>query len=219
MKKNHWRSWILCGVVCGASALTLPLKGQSLDNTTWTTVSVKHKLNQKFDLSANVEWRTKDDVSETDRWGFKVGTGYKVLPFLKVGAGYEMHYRNRGADGWKHRHRYMVEGTLSARWLDWKISLRERFQHTFDRHDDEVLLRSRLKLAYDIPSCKLEPYASVEMYNGLNRGEDFDVTRMRYRGGLNFPVFSCMDMEVFYCRQWEERKDKNIFGIEMSFEF
>ena len=30
--------------------------------------------------------------------GLKVGGSYKLLPFLKLGAGYETHYRNRGAD-------------------------------------------------------------------------------------------------------------------------
>ncbi len=30
----------------------------------------------------------------------------------------------------------------------------------------------------------------VEMYNGLNRGERFDVQRMRYRGGVVLPLFS-----------------------------
>ena len=72
-----------------------------------------------------------------------------------------------GADGWKFRHRYRLEGTLSARVQRVKLSLRERFQHTFDGHRDEFRLRSRAKFAYDIPKCKLEPYASVEMYNGL----------------------------------------------------
>lgn len=48
----------------------------------------------------------KDDLGKTDRWGLDVGGAYSVLPFLKVAAGYEIHYRNRGEAGWKFRHRY-----------------------------------------------------------------------------------------------------------------
>ena len=218
MNNKGLRKLFLAGVSC-CWMLAMPLAAQSTDNTTWMTMGVKHQLSKKFDLSGGVEWRTKDDVSETDRWGLKLGTQYKALPFLKLGVGYEMHYRNRDAASWKIRHRYYWDGTLSTRWKDWKVSLRERFQHTLDGHKDELRLRSRMKLAYDLPSCVIEPYVSVEMFNGLNGGEHFDVVRMRYRGGISFPVLSCMDMEVFYCRQWEEHKDKNIFGLEASFKF
>lgn len=161
----------------------------------------------------------KDDLGKTDRWGLKVGGSYKLLPFLKLGAGYETHYRNRGADGWKFRHRYRLEGTLSARVQRVKLSLRERFQHTFDGHRDEFRLRSRAKFAYDIPKCKLEPYASVEMYNGLNRTEHFGVKRMRYRGGITLPLSGRWEADFFYCRQWEQDKRKNIVGVECAYSF
>ena len=147
-------------------------------------VGFEYKLKPALTVSGALEWRTKDDLGKTDRWGLKVGGSYKPLSFLKLGAGYETHYRNRGTDGWKFRHRYHVDGTLSARAQRVKLSLRERFQHTFDGHTDELRLRSRAKVAYDIPKCKLEPYASAEMYNGLNRTEHFGVKRMRYRGGI-----------------------------------
>lgn len=219
MKNTGFKKKVLGGVVCGLFLASLPLSAQDTDNNTWMTVGVKHKLNSRFDLSGAAEWRTKDDVSETDRLGAKLGVQYKALSFLKLGAGYEFHYRNRGEQGWKSRHRYYLDGTLSSRWLDWKVSLRERVQHTLDGHHDDFKLRSRVKVAYDLPKVKLEPYLSVEMYNGLNKREDFDITRMRYRGGLSFPILDCLDMELFYCRQWEEKRSKNIYGIEASVKF
>ena len=171
-------------------------------------------------MSGKLEWRTKDDWGKTDRWGLDVGGAYSVLPFLKVAAGYEIHYRNRGEAGWKFRHRYHFDGTLSTRVQRLKVSLRERFQHTFDSSGDEFRWRSRVKLAYDIPKCKIEPYASVEMYNGLNRGERFDVQRMRYRGGVVLPLFSdCWEADVFYCRQWESKARKNIVGVACTYSF
>ena len=174
---------------------------------------------ERLDVSAGLEWRTKDDLGMTDRWGLDVAAKYKLLPYLKVGAGYEVHYRNRGEEGWKFRHRYHVDGTLSGRWARWKLSLRERYQHTFNAEEKEFRLRSRVKVAYDIARCKLEPYVSVEMYNGLGRGEHFDVARMRYRGGLSFPLAERWEAEAFYCRQWEEDGRKNIFGVECVYKF
>lgn len=151
--------------------------------------------------------------------GLEAGGAYSVLPFLKIAAGYEVHYRNRGEAGWKFRHRYHFDGTLSTRVHRLKVSLRERFQHTFDSNNDELRWRSRVKLAYDIPKCKIEPYASVEMYNGLNRGEKFDVQRMRYRGGVALPLSSDWEADVFYCRQWESQARKDIVGVACTYSF
>ena len=167
------KALVLLISLLGVSSFSL--RAQEKDFATWANVGFEYKLKPAFTVSGGLEWRTKDDLGKTDRWGLDVGGAYSVLPFLKVAAGYEIHYRNRGEAGWKFRHRYHFDGTLSTRVQRLTVSLRERFQHTFDSSGDEFRWRSRVKLAYDIPKCKIEPYASVEMYNGLNRGERFDV--------------------------------------------
>ena len=99
-------------------------------------------------------------------------------------------------------------------------SLREKFQHTLDGDEEnELRLRTRLKLAYDVPRSGLEPYVSVEMYNGLARGEHFDVTRMRYRGGLEFPVIGRWEGELFYIYQDEPDKSKHVLGVGCVYKF
>mgnify|MGYP000225920623 CR=1 FL=1 len=84
------------------------LRAQEKDFATWANAGFEYKLKPALTVSGGLEWRTKDDLGKTDRWGLKVGGSYKLLPFLKLGAGYETHYRNRGADGWKFRHRYRL---------------------------------------------------------------------------------------------------------------
>lgn len=201
------------------AAWAVQINAQEADYTTWAKIGVKHEVLPALTFSSNLEWRTKKDFEMTDRWGLDAGLSYKFVPYFKAGAGYEIHYRNRGEEGWKFRHRYHMDGTLSGRLQRFKLSLRERFQHTFNREENEFRLRSRLKVAYDIARCKLEPYVSLEMYNGLGRGEHFDITRMRYRGGLSFPLAEGWDAEAFYCRQWELEGKKNIFGVECVYNF
>ena len=220
IKKDSY-TWKIYGLVVVVLCIVPAfLHAQEKDFTTWASAGFIYKVKPAFTLSGKLEWRTKDDLGKTDRWGLDVGGAYSVLPFLKVAAGYEIHYRNRGEASWKFRHRYHFDGTLSTRVQRLKVSLRERFQHTFDSSGDEFRWRSRVKLAYDIPKCKIEPYASVEMYNGLNRGERFDVQRMRYRGGVVLPLFSdCWEADVFYCRQWESKARKNIVGVACTYSF
>ena len=212
--------WRICSLLAALFFIVpVSLHAQKRDFTTWASTGFKYKVNPAFTLSGKLEWRTKDDLDKTDRWGLEAGGAYSVLPFLKIAAGYEVHYRNRGEAGWKFRHRYLFDGTLSTRVHRLKVSLRERFQHTFDSNNDELRWRSRVKLAYDIPKCKIEPYASVEMYNGLNRGEKFDVQRMRYRGGVVLPLSSDWEADVFYCRQWESKARKDIVGVACTYSF
>lgn len=219
IKRTSFRNRVyslLIGFLCLSQ---VSLHAQEKDFATWTNLDFEYKVKPAFAVSGGLEWRTKNDLSSTDRWAMKIGGAYTLLPFLKLGAGYEVHYRNQEDVGWKFRHRYRIEGTLSTRLQRVKLSLRERLQHTFDGDKDEFRLRSRFKLAYDVPKCKLEPYISVEMYNGLNAGEHFDVKRMRYRGGIELPLSDRWGADVFYCRQWEQGKQKNIIGLTCLYSF
>ena len=60
------------------------LYAQDRDFTTWASTGFKYKVKPAFTLSGKLEWRTKDDLNKTDRWGLDVGGSYSVLPFLKV---------------------------------------------------------------------------------------------------------------------------------------
>lgn len=218
--------WLKKRYVCGLGLLQALLfgernllNGQEPDFCTWMKLAITHEVNPKWTLTSNLEWRTKENAATQDRWGVGADAEYEALPFLKVGGGYEVHYRNRGEEGWKFRHRYRVQATFSARLHRFKLSLRERFQHTLDGVEKELRLRSRLKLAYDIPKCKWEPYVSVEMYNGLARGEKFCVARTRLRGGVTTYLARQWKAEFFYCRQIEKEKGKHVLGVECVYKF
>lgn len=220
MKKQLY----VCLCLALLAVLSAPgnLLAQSPDFTTWLNVGAEYELKRSgFTLESGLEWRTKDHFGQTDRVGWSVDGSYELLSWLKVGAGYELHYRNLSEEGWAFRHRYKLQATLSTRlFRRLKVSLREKFQHTLDGGDEnELRLRSRLKLAYDVPRSGLEPYVSVEMYNGLARGERFDVARMRYRGGLEFPVVGNWEGELFYLFQKEPDKSKHVLGVGCVYKF
>ncbi|WP_418696466.1 DUF2490 domain-containing protein [Bacteroides sp.] len=195
------------------------LRAQDGELATWANVGAKYEVAPAFAVIGGLEWRTMDNLGRTDRLGLEVGGIYTVLPFLKFGAGYEMHYRNRVDAGWKLRHRYYIDGTVSTQVQQVKLSLRERFQSNVAGDKDKLRLRSRLTLAYELRNSKIEPYVSVEMYNSLARAEHFDVKRMRYRGGIALPLSSRWDADVFYCWQSAKGDDRNIVGIECNYKF
>ena len=199
--------------------MSFPAWAQSDDFTTWTKFKVNHKIDSRFSVSGDLELRMKDDVSRLDRWGLTVGGSYRPCSFLNLGVGYETHLRNLGDSDWKLRHRYHISATANFRYQWLKVSLRERFQQTFDRGDSETRLRSRLKLSYAPTKGIVSPYFSIELYQAIGDAAFWDVARMRYRPGVEIDITDRWSLDVFYCYQYEPDKKKHIAGVECSFTF
>ena len=207
-----WLLMLLFGIVSSVYA-------QDDDFTTWTKFKVNHKIDSRFSVSGDVELRTKDDMNKWDRWGLTVGGDYRAYSFLKLGVAYETHLCDLGDSGWKFRHRYHLSATASFRYQWLKVSLRERFQQTFDSGDVETRLRSRLKLSYAPTKGIVSPYFSVELYQSLDDAPFWRAARMRYRPGIELNLAKRWSLDAFYCYQYEPSKGKHIAGIEVGYSF
>ena len=199
--------------------MSFPAWAQSDDFNTWTKFKVNHKIDSRFSVSGDLELRMKDDVSRLDRWGLTVGGSYRPCSFLNLGVGYETHLRNLGDSDWKLRHRYHISATANFRYQWLKVSLRERFQQTFDRGDSETRLRSRLKLSYAPTKGIVSPYFSVEIYQSLDDTSFWRADRMRYRPGVEIALAKRWSLDAFYCYQYASAQGRHIAGIEVGYSF
>ena len=173
------------------AGMTSTVSAQSDDFTTWTKFKVNYKIDPRFSLLSNLEFRTKDDVSRMDRLGLAIGGEYRAYSFLKLEAGYETHFRNLGDSEWKFRHRC----------------------------DSKARLRSRLKLAYAPEKGIVSPYFSIEIYQSLDDAPFWRADRMRYRPGVEIALAKRWALDVFYCYQYESPKGKHIAGVEIGYSF
>ena len=199
--------------------MSFPAWAQSDDFNTWTKFKVNYKIDSRFSVSGDLELRMKDDVSRLDRWGLTVGGSYRPCSFLNLGVGYETHLRNLGDSDWKLRHRYHISATANFRYQWLKVSLRERFQQTFDRGDSETRLRSRLKLSYAPTKGIVSPYFSVEIYQSLDDAPFWRTARLRYRPGIEIDLTKRWSLDAFYCYQYESSRGKHIAGVEVGYSF
>ena len=199
--------------------MSFPAWAQSDDFNTWTKFKVNYKIDSRFSVSGDLELRMKDDVSRLDRWGLTVGGSYRPCSFLNLGVGYETHLRNLGDSDWKLRHRYHISATATFRYQWLKVSLRERFQQTFDRGDSETRLRSRLKLSYAPTKGIVSPYFSVEIYQSLDDTSFWRADRMRYRPGVEIALAKRWSLDAFYCYQYASSQGRHIVGIEVGYSF
>ena len=59
-----------------------------------------------------------------------------------------------------------------------------------------LTLRSRLSVKYDIPNCKVNPFASVELYTRLDEWKGYD--KLRYRLGASYKINKDNSISLYY---------------------
>lgn len=139
---------------------------------------------------------------------------------------------------WGIRHRFFVALTGQVKWNRLTFSLRERWQYTYrpetttDRWDfDDAawetrtvsekgknVLRSRLQVEYNIPKCKFEPYASVELFNA------WALDKTRFSIGSDYKLAKKHAFQVFYRYQRVNGNDdgqtnQHVLGLGYQFKF
>lgn len=69
----------------------------------------------------------------------------------------------------------------------------------FKEAKDNTTLRSRLTAKWDIPKCKVTPFASVELYTRLDEWKGCD--KLRYRLGASYKINKDNSVSLFYLYQ------------------
>lgn len=69
----------------------------------------------------------------------------------------------------------------------------------FKEAKQNTTLRSRLSIKWDIPKCKVNPFASVELYTRLDQWKFHD--KLRYRLGASYKINKDNKISLFYLYQ------------------
>ena len=69
----------------------------------------------------------------------------------------------------------------------------------YKKTKENTTLRSRLNVKWDIPKCKINPFASVELYTRLDEWKGCD--KLRYRIGASYKINKNNEISLFYLYQ------------------
>ncbi len=179
----------------------------------WTYIEVEKKINKKFSVNGELELRTKDNSEEIARWGLKLGGDYTVIKGLKVGAAYQyLHFHDTKYWNFQPRHRFIMYAQGRYKWNRFVFSLRERVQVTTKDENERIksngkkdrykinpawVWRNRVKVAYDIPKCKVTPSFSFESFYQLNNPDGNQFDGLRYTLSLNYKLNKKNSFELF----------------------
>ena len=227
---------------------------QSDDFGIWYTVNAEKKIDKKWSVEGEVEFRTRNNTRTADCWNFEADVNFKPVKGIKISAGYmfmldnvkekitynpDGNYNNWRPSYWAGSHRVMINVTGSKKFGRFEFSLRERWQYTYrpskttTRYDfdnaywedtnvrskGKNMLRSRLAVEYDIPKCKVDPYASVELFNALR------LERVRYTAGVDYKLKKIHTFSLYYRYQAVNNFDgdndpnRHVLGLSYKYKF
>ena len=85
----------------------------------------------------------------------------------------------------------------------------------FKNAKENLSLRSRLSVKYDIPNCKVNPFVSAELYTRLDKWQAFD--KARYRAGATYKINKKNSVSLYYLYQDVSGNDPD--GHAIGFEY
>ena len=131
------------------SAALIPTSLHADDAGLVVSAEASHKFTRALSAGFEVEFRSRNNFRTADRVSFGPSVSYKVLPWLKASAGYNLlidnnreeityqddgvTYNNWRPSYWGVRHRFNVSLTASYKVQRVEVSLRERWQYTYRR--------------------------------------------------------------------------------------
>jgi len=200
----------LCALIAPPSALADDDVGLQV------SAGVSHKLNKKWSVGGDVEFRSRNNLRTADRVGIGVSGGYKLTKWLKASAGYVLlidnnhekltyntdgSYNNWRPSYWGLRHRFNVSLTADYTIQRVTVSLRERWQYTYRPH--------KLTDNFDFDEALWE---QVEV-----RGKGKNVLRSKLQVDWNIPhcKFDPFASVEFY-NAWRLEKTRIAVGVDYN---
>lgn len=205
----------------------------------WMTVGAEKKINKKWSVEAEFEYRLRDNIEEgkgwgaPSRWNIAIGANYKPLNWLKIDAGYKFlrdyslpewndEKQEESRAFWGSKHRVYVSVTGSYKCQNVKFSLRERWQYTYRPEVADV--------TYDWEKDRFEPRkgkgknvsrtkfqisydkkkAFYEPYISVEMYLAKKVEKMRYTAGCEFKATKHHVFDIYY--RFQDIRDNDCFN-------
>ena len=199
------------------------------------------KLGSQIELKANVgysfiyghylsEKSLKDDVEEDLRqYNYNIDDAYwaarnrvylTLTGEFKVGR-FEISLRERlqythtgSATTTETKYRREEIMDIKGEHIGWNDEIKGP-EPEFKEAKENLSLRSRFSVKYDIPNCKINPFASAELYTRLDKWQLFD--KARYRAGATYKINKKNSVSLYYLYQDVNGNDPD--GHAVGFEY
>jgi len=169
------------------------IKAQEAEDNTfggWEFLEVNHDFGKSPFFASFYFEHDNYQYKRLECWYTRTTLGLKILPWLKFDVAYDF----MREPSW-NTHRAVADLTASLKEGGLKVSIRERFMHSWtpETGDSGNVLRSRLKVQYDIPGTKLSPYLAAEVFTW---GDQWKKTR--HYVACDYRLSKTFEFEAYY---------------------
>lgn len=183
------KRFLIVGIIAAMALPSMAQFDDDVSNFgVWTSIGVEKKISKKWGVEVEGEFRTQDALNEVSRYSLGISTDYKLTSWLKADVGYAflrdftmaektLQWKEDIYDDddyawseyelddneayWCTRHRFNVSLTGSVKLDRFKISLRERWQYTYQHKV------SYDKVEYDAIRYNVEDWGWAQESMGL----------------------------------------------------
>ena len=228
------------------ATMSLPLFAQS-EGGLIAGAEAEKKVNKKLSVGIEAEMRTRHDFKTIDRWKFGIGASYKLTPWLKANAGYDLlnsnfrekisykssgNYNHWRPSYWGVKHRLHFSLTGSYKFSNnIKLSLRERWQYTyrpektverwdFDDETWEDKVRSgkgKNQLRSRFEISYDKKRALFTPYASIELYNSWAIEKIRYTVGTDIRLTKQHSLGLFYRFQNMKNVDEDDYDPDMHY--
>jgi hypothetical protein len=208
---------------CAVVGLASPVAHSDDHTELWMKAGVRYRAAGDIHLSLDQHWRTGAD-GRTLRLMPELGLEWSPWKHFELGAGYRFIRARDDFDHFRSRHRLFVDAM--GRWKlssNWSVRYRARWQSEFREEADQgavsrYFLRNQLALRGSY-SDLLQPFATAEIFNRLDRQNASRITESRFTLGNTFE-WGAQAVQIFAGLQVPNSDydpDAPIVGLEYRF--
>ena len=190
---------------------------QEEDFQSWSTITLKQKVSQKFDFYLRSTVRYRENSSIISKAFIDLKIKYKIKKNMSFAFGY------RDIHSWNYRlnrqntERFYTDIVLRKKIDRYVFFVRNRLQKQGELNNYNNVFRQRFKLAYNIKGTKLEPAVSTEYFYHLTR----QLNKLRHSIVLSYPLSKKIDFDLGYRFQHEINiaRPKNLFILDAKLNY
>lgn len=192
------------------------------DFQVWHTDVEEKKINEKFKISLEEEFRWGDNAGELYYHHYEPGLTYKVNSHLDLALKYRQIYDKKNSK-FKQENQPNLNATLKWDFLGCSMDDRSRLEYRhFNYQPDSWLYRNKftVRLPWKFTKFGIQPYLSDEIFvNFYNTA----FTRNRFYAGFSFNLIKNLKAEIYYLLQSTKSSyawtDANVFGTSLKISF
>ncbi len=171
----------------------------------WSGVGLKKEMNKWLDFEIEHEWRFNQNASDLYKKQTSIGFEFDLPKGFKTGIILRTK-RDKNKEGvLKDKYSYLFDAKYKYKFQHFDISYRFRTElsrkkiNDFSSFNEDLELRNRLKVDYELDALNLKPYISYELFlYKEDKFSKFQSNNNRYTLGFEFKLLKHNEIDVFY---------------------